>query len=241
MPVASVAYRDHEATARAVDRHIRELRPPVRHLALRPHDYRASSFPEWWLVPGTDRTPWRHGRLCFRRLSATPRTMVAGFYLERGYGRQLAEMLAPEALLDSGWFWYRFLNDALGGAFDAPLRTSLERTGGPLLVHLDLYHFNDRSVAGQVQPDDRLTFALRDAELVLHPVEPPDDELTFLNYPMQLKDLALQIESLEGVSWYWIDLLIGVHLRYDTPEAPEVWDAAALWHNALAPWLPWAH
>jgi hypothetical protein len=66
-----------------------------------------------------------------------------------------------------------------------------------------------------------------------------------VEYARRMQDLVMAIEGIEHVWWYWIDLRIGLRVPYGDGSKPDaaagIWSAADLWHNALAPWLPWIH
>ncbi|MGC9520851.1 MAG: hypothetical protein ACP5HG_03085 [Anaerolineae bacterium] len=252
MGIPTMAYVDNEAAARGVYEHIRDLTPPIRHLRLRPYDYRNRPFTDWWLVPSPDWPVYRYGKYYFRRVPSSqsyddPGIMSTGFYLERGFGRQVADMVDPELITQPNWFWYRFLNDSLGGVLDAPMREVLQRVGQPLVISLDLYTFDHTRAPApdgdwsHLYPDDRLTYVLKDESLMLSLAEGAENELARLNQAGHLRELVLQIEAMQDLKWYWIDVYLGVRLRYATEPSEGQWSAAKLWHSALEPWLRWVH
>jgi hypothetical protein len=43
---------------------------------------------------------------------------------------------------------------------------------------------------------------------------------------------------LPKLSWYWVNLRIGIQVRYGSRDRGD-WGGEALWQRALEPWLPW--
>ena len=256
MPIPTIRYANNERAAQAVIRHIGALMPPVRYLRSRPSNTSARAFADWWLLPGIGRPEPGHGRLYLHRLPDTktataPGLMSAGFCVERGLGRQLGSSLLgepeqlnlvdPRLVMQPAWLWYRFLNDALGGLFDSPMRTVLSRSGQPITVSLDLFRADSlpANLACQGLQDDHLSFAVLDDTLLLHPTQVATAELAVLDDAATLRELVIRMEGVQDLSWYWILVSLGIEVAYGHEESD--WDAGELWHNALEPWLPWVH
>lgn len=256
MSIPTIRYNNTERATQAVIRHITALMPPVRHLKPRPSDSSARAFADWWLLPNTGRPVPGHGKLFLRqepdtRTASTPGLMALGFCVERGLGRQLGgaqlgetyrmDLVDPRLIIQPSWLWYRFLNDALGGLFDTPLRTILARSGQPVSIDLELSRA-DTALAAWTRrglPDDRLSFAVLDDTLLLHPTRVAAAELSVLDDAATLRELVLRMEGVRDLSWYWITVSIGIQVAYGDEQSD--WDAAALWHNVLEPWLAWMH
>ncbi|MCU0520827.1 MAG: hypothetical protein MUF84_09060 [Anaerolineae bacterium] len=256
MPIPTIRFPNNERATQSVIRHIGALTPPVRNLRPRPSDSSARAFADWWLLAGSHRSMVGHGRLYLRRepgtMNATTQGLMSlGLRVERGLGRQLAsaglgevptmDLVDPQFVMQSTWLWYRFLNDAVGGLFDPPLRTVLTRSGQPVTIDLDLYRAESvpAAIAARVLPDDRLSFVVLDDTLLLHPVRIASDELSELNDAATLRELVLRIESVRDLPWYWLVTSIGIQVAYGDEDGD--WDAGDLWHRALEPWLPWVH
>ncbi len=213
----------------------------------------------WWFIPGTGWPPYAHAKLFLRRVPGTetrsdPGLFCLGLRLERGLGRQLAgrqwpgdpealDLVDPLLTMQPSWFWHRFLNDTLGGLINTPLRALLERSEQPLTIELDLYRADSVPAPdrGDVWPDDHMAFAILDEGLLLHPIELARAELKPLSEAATLRELVLQIEGVPKLTWYWINVRIGVQVSYGAPDAKDAWDAPELWHRAMEPWLPWLH
>ncbi len=240
MVIESVQYPSNQEAARAVFRHIQAL-PAVRHLRLQPAHAVSGAFDEWWLVPSMHRSPYRYGKLFVARVPTAPLLMTTGFCFHRGIGRHLDTLVDSTVVMDASWFWSRFLSDALAGAFAAPLQEMSACSKSPVWITLNLYHL-DRAPGPRAgyPPDDRLTFAVDATTLALKPQELGEEELAPLTTASSLRELALWIESIEDLWWFWIDVYIGLRLRY-APEDHHGWTATDLWERALAPWAHWVH
>jgi len=256
MPIPSITCANSKEAAQAVYRHISTL-PQARHLRLLPRgrirrDWSSADFAEWWFTHSLDWPGYRYGRLFLDRVWGPPQRRLpgllrAGFTLARGFGRQAAGLVPPDLVINSGWFWYRFLSDSMAGVFDTPLRSLLIRCRQPVIVDLALTYF-DRHVGrgnetGVPTPNEKLTFTIRDTSLTFDVVREGGDILAPLVSATSLRDLVFRIEGVQDLTWYWIDMHICVQAWYqgeDTIDG-EVWEATVLWDNALAPWLPWVH
>ncbi|MGC9467730.1 MAG: hypothetical protein ACP5HS_04005 [Anaerolineae bacterium] len=240
MTIPTVQYPDNEEAAHAVYQHV-QARPTTRHLRLQPASRGGGAYGEWWLIPGPERPPYRYGKLYIRRVALGPRMMSVGFCFHRGVGRHLDALVDPEVTMGPSWFWSRFLNDALAGAFETPLREIMARSGRSVQTTLELYHLNHAPGPRTGHPpDDRLVFTVDETTLRLRPDELAEEELAPLTTASDLRELALWVEGMQDLWWFWIDVHIGISLRYGDEETGD-WGAADLWNKALAPWMSWVH
>ncbi len=240
MQVPLMRFRNNDLAAHAVYHYIRESQPPIRDLVLRPYNRFDTKFSEWWLIPSSDWPAYRYGKLCFSKSDSVSDLMFTGFYVEKGLGRQLADLTKANQMMGPNWLWHDFLNAARGGVLDAPMRAVMERTGEPLHIYLNLYEFNhvpDPDADGNV-PDDQLEFSVRGDDLSFTPTVEGKDVLVPLNRATNLQDLVGHFIGLEKMTWYWSNWMIGTYVRYSTDDTGD-WGAADLWHNALEPWLRW--
>lgn len=238
--LSMIKYSDNATTAQAVMDHIHALIPPVRHLSLRHDAYLPKGFAPVWLVPVTQWPAYNHGKLIFQKAPEAPETMLCGLHLERGFGRQLATMIAPHLLMGSDWYWRRFISDMLTPTFNDVLRDIQQCSQSPLSVQLTLQHFNtaqDMQVGRRIV-HDRLRFLLRDERLLLEPEVEAVAELSVLQSATTVQDLVMRIEATPDLAWHWINLVIGVQVGYGG-SGEDVWSAGDLWEHALAPWLPY--
>jgi hypothetical protein len=179
--------------------------------------------------------------------------MSAGFYVERGFGRQVSDLVPEHLVMQPSWFWTRFRNEVFGGLADTTLRSLLDRTQQSVTLTLDLYRFDRAPVAGDypglgadenslsaAEPDDHLAYTVRDQSLMLSLAEGAENELVPLSQAGYLRDLVVQIEGMPDLPWFWIDVRIGVRLAYGQDGADN-WDAAQVWDRTLSPWLHWVH
>jgi len=256
MPIPYITYASNKEAAQAVYRHITTL-PQARHLRLLPRgrarrDWSSADFAEWWFTHSLDWPGYRYGRLFLDRVWGPPQRRLpgllrAGFTLARGFGRQAADLVPPDLVIDSNWFWYRFLSDSMAGVFDVPLRALLASCRQPVIVDLALTYFDrDPDPGNEIgvrTPNDQLTFAIRDESLTFDVVREGGDILAPLVSATSLRDLVFRLEGVQDLTWYWIDVHICVQAWYqgEHTDDGEAWDATTLWEYALAPWLPWVH
>jgi len=234
----STRYANNDEAAHAVYRYVQTHQLLQRHLTLRPYNYTAPKLTPWWLVPTTAWPAYHHSKLCFEKWD--PETMIIGFYVEKGLGEQVAEMVKSSLIMESGWYWSEFLQAAQDGQFAEPMRHVLARSGLPLIVHLSLFEFNNVPdfETGERNPNDELAFLVASDNLSFGQYTTADGALSALNDARTLSELAAGLSGLEEMSWYWINLRIGVRVRYRTGE-PGEWGAEEIWNRSLQPWVRW--
>lgn len=236
-----IQFRNNEQAAKAVYHHILAAPSPVRHLTLRLCNPGDIKFTDWWLVPSRRWPPYEHSRLLFRQSRIEAGAMFAGFHVTKGLGRQLPGIVRDDLMMLPQWYWHEFLNDVQGGVFDRPVRDVAQRTGLAVAVRLELYELNhvpDLTSTVQHACDDSLEFVVREADGGLELVDAAVEHLAGLNGALTIHDLVWRTIALPKATWVWVDWLMGVRVGYGV-ENDTGWDAAALWHNALEPWLPW--
>ena len=238
MSVPTIKYRNNNLVAHAVDRYVNGLCPPPRHLTLRPYNYTAPKFTEWWLIPSTDWPAFRYSKLCFGKSNSE--LMFTGFWVEKGMGNQLADMVKSNEIMERNWYWHELLEQGKAGALDKPLRAVQQRSGLPVSVCLSLYEFNHvrDPETGEDHPDDQLELVVGDIDLTFETVTEAANVLAPLNGAVTLTDLIARIADLGDLSWYWINFWVVIRVKYSQDGTGD-WDAADIWHNALEPWLPW--
>lgn len=231
-------FMNNDQAVHAVYEYIKANHALQRHLTLRPFNYTAPKFTEWWLIPSTDWPAYHHSKLCFDQLGSE--TVFTGFYAEKGLGDQLTEMVKSSLIMGPGWYWYELVEEAQAGKLAEPMRAVLGRSGLPLVVYLSLYEFNNVPdyETGQTKPDDRMEFVAYVDDLLFEQTREAAGVLAPLNGARDLRDLAARIANLEDISWYWVNFMIGICLRYRGDD-PGDWGAADVWKKALEPWMPW--
>jgi hypothetical protein len=143
-------------------------------------------------------------------------------------------------MMQPTWYWRRLLNEVQAGVLDAPIQTILERSGQPVVVEIEVFRFNQIPEPDIVYPwpDDRVTYEIADATLEMAQTEEAGTLLEPLDDVTRLEALIPRIEMLPKLSWYWVNLRIGIHVRYGSRDRGD-WSADELWRRALEPWLPW--
>jgi len=229
----------------------------ARHLRLMPRERGARSariadYSEWWLSPNPRWPSYRHSKLFLDRIwgppgQRLPGLLRAGFTVARGFGRQAADLVPPALVIDAGWGWYRFLSDSMAGAFDAPIRSMLTIGSQPVIIDLRLYYFdrlpNAGGEVGARTPQDQVSYTISDESLAMETATLGGQVLAPLASVTSLRELALRIEGVQDLTWYWIDIRICLKAWYKgvIEEPSDAWDASTLWDSALWPWLPWVH
>jgi hypothetical protein len=233
----TIRFTNNDQAAHAVYKYVKANRLLQRHLTLRPFNYAAPKFTEWWLIPSTDWPAYHHSKLCFDQWGSD--IVLTGFFSEKGLGDQLTGMVKPSLIIEPGWYWHELLGEVQEGKLAEPMRAVLDRSGLPLLVYLSLYEFNNVPdfETGQTKPNDRLTFVADDDDLHFHQTVEAAGVLAPLNGARDLRDLSARIADLGDISWYWVNFMIGVCLSYRGDD-PGEWGAPDIWKRALEPWVP---
>ncbi len=240
MAVPTVRFRNNDEAAHAVYQTLTDGGPALRHFTLRAFSYRSQAYTDWWLVPGRERPAYPFSKLLFHRVSDESDLMFVGFHVERGLGRQLGQLVEPARMMQPGWYWRRLLNEVQAGVLDAPVRKILARSEQPVVVEIELFRFNQIPEPDIVYPwpDDRVAYEISDPTLALVQTEEAGTLLQPLDGVIRLELLIPRVESLPKLSWYWVNLRIGIRVRYGSRDRGD-WGAEALWQRAFEPWLPW--
>jgi hypothetical protein len=225
--------------AHAVHKHITHLPAPIRHLYLRPLNYQKPRQTSWWLVPDRQLSIYRFSKLFFHRLRFLPSTTIAGFSFERGLGGQLSDLVDSKLIMQSNWYWRRFLNDVAAGNITRSITTIKERLKAELYLAIEFFNFNkaQRRSMETLESDDILLLQItQDLDtLIIHRSQSP--QLQDLNTTERCYDLVMAIEMDPIFSWYWLRMTLGVTLNpqhiLDQENA-----IANLWRDQLSPWMP---
>jgi hypothetical protein len=241
MPVPT-RFRNNDMASHAVYRYIKTLKPFVGHLTLRPFNPYQPAYSEWYLIPSTEWPAYRFGKLLMGQARGKPELMNLCYYVERGFSAQVAGIAKSTEVMDASWYWPRFSREAQAGALDEVIQIVMERTGLPVFVYFSLYHLNHLPdpETGEQRPDDQIGFLIRDSTLAFNRRYEAKNELSPLNEGTDLGDAIRRVEALPNLEWNWINLLIGVQVRYSEDDTGD-WGAREIWHNVLEPWLPWVH
>lgn len=246
MIVPQAIFRNNDETAHAVLDYLDEFLSLPHRFTLRPYDFHRPEFSEWWFIPSTEWPAYHHSKLFVHQSPirpAAPEWLYTGFYVEQGFGQELAGFpdVQRKYIMRADWYWHEFLLHARNGEIDPTLRQVLERSQCPLWVWIDVYEFNrvqeldtDRYRRG---PDDWVEFTIyaQDTKFIL--AQPGRKVLAQLNTCANIRELAQLLETLEDLRFFWVNLQVGVRLRYGT-ESEGFWNALEIWGNALEPWIP---
>lgn len=248
MDVPTVAYQDNQQTAHAVRDHLDHLYPDGHRFTARPYQFQAPEYTHWWFMPSTGWPAYRHPKLFIQQYRPQPglqsEYMYTGFYVERGHGKAVLELdprFDPKMIMQPGWFWFDFVRHAEAGELDAPLREVVERSGLPVIVSVDLWEYRDAEDRYRLtrDPYDNLEFAITAAEPSFDIQSRSHTEiLQGLDESTSLGELARGLEERKQLDWFWVNLFVGVKLRYGDEETG-TWGARDIWRNAMEPWADW--
>jgi len=248
MDVPRMIFEDNQQAAQAVREHLDHLYAEGHRFTARPYQYQAPEFTHWWFMPSTEWPAYHHSKLFIQQYHPQPGVqsehLYTGFYVERGLGEPVLELdprFDRKMIMQPGWFWFRFLGHAEDGELDAPLRETLERSGLPAIVCVELWEYRDAEDRYRLTrgPYDNLEFTVTAAEPSLTVQSHSQTEvLQDLDECTSLGQLARGLEEGKQLDWFWVNLFIGVKLRYGHEETG-TWRAPDIWLNAMAPWEPW--
>jgi len=241
--LAMMRFSNNEEAAHAVVRHLENSAPARGHLALRPFNRFDTEFTAWWLVPSTDWPAYQYGKLALVRFGdethATDQALV-GFYVERGFGSDACGIGAvPRTqILTADWRWHRFIQSAAGGAADAVALEVARRAGLPVVTQISIWAINNQPTVDEdkLVPDDWFSLTLNGENAGTASWHPSARTLRALHGARSLQQIARQLATVDGLDFFWVNLVVGIAVRYGQPR-PGAWGAAELWHRALEPWL----
>lgn len=247
MPTPMTIYENNDVAAHAVNSHLDGLRPSPQRFCLRPYNRFEPAFTVWWLVPSNDWPAYRHSKLflCSADLPEEARRQLwAGIYVEHGLGSQLGELPGVEKthVMDDQWYWHDFLSHAAAGDIDPTILAISQATQLPVVAHLVAYEFNAVPKLDDEPPEPHDWF-----EVVIHPNGTrtehgmkPHRLFRSLSGCASAQDLAQRLAAVTHLSFFWLDLLIGVRLEYGSRDQG-TWGASDIWGRALKPWNQWVH
>lgn len=240
-----VKFENNYKAAHAISQHLDELRPSPQRFALHPYNRFSTEFTEWWFIPNKTEWPaYRYSKLFVHRFqppSEGAAQLYTGYYVEKGLGKQLIGM--PEVkqtiIMQDNWRWYEFIHQAKTEEMDATIQEVLTRSQCPVVISLNVYEFNrvPELDTERQKPHDWVEFIVHTGN-VFELAQAGVEILAPLNTCANLRDLAQRLETLKGLEYFWLDLLIGIRLEYGTL-TNGTWGAAEIWHTALAPWNSW--
>ncbi|OPZ96697.1 MAG: hypothetical protein BWY70_01691 [Bacteroidetes bacterium ADurb.Bin408] len=141
------------------------------------------------------------------------------------------------------WYWHDFLKQSKSGAVDDVARSVSINLGCPVTILLKAYEFNRIHEPDKESgvPVDSLELRLDTNKEDLYTVLKGSKILKPLNVSHNVAEMANILEEKKEFSFFWIDVMIGVLLRYKGIKQDDEWGAEEIWHKALKPWLPFVH
>lgn len=248
MEVPIAVFQNNQQAAHAVRDRLDRLYPGGHRFTLRPYQHQAPEFTHWWFMPSTEWPAYHHSKLFIQQYrpqgGLQSEYLYTGFYVERGLGKSVLELdprFDRKMIVQPGWFWFDFRRHAQEGELDAPLREVVERSGLPVIVSIDLWEYRDAEDRYRLTrgPYDNLEFAVAAADPSLSGQSRSQTEvLQGLDECTTLGQLARGLEERRELDWIWVNLFIGVKLRYGD-EQTGTWRARDIWRNAMEPWAEW--
>lgn len=221
------------------------MRPSPQRFSLRPYNRFDPAFTTWWLVPSSDWPAYSHGKLFLQRENEPDdnHVLVAGFYLEKGLGSGTAGMsgVPRTKIMTATWRWHEFIAAAAGGRVESTIVKTGRLSGRPVVVRLDAWPFNSAPDFDEDVLPSEETLRLVSGPAALHsePALVTGSLFRPLADCVSLQEMASSFQQLDGLDYFWVDLTIGVSLRFGNVSSGQ-WGAAKLWHDALEPWNRWA-
>jgi len=245
MTLPQAMFENHDKAAHAVLSYLTQLQPSPQRFTLRPYDFHRPEFTAWWFVPSTDWPAYRYSKL-FIDQYPPPKLereyFFTGFYVERGLGEELGGLpdVHHKHIMQTDWYWHEFVRHVENGEIEETLQQVLEYSQCPVCVSMAVYEFNHvpEPDTDRQAPYDRLAFSIPSHDVRFQLLQPGTKILEQFNTSNNLREMMQHLEVLKDLHYFWIDLLIGVRLRYSTGTTG-TWGRDKIWHNALEPWNPW--
>lgn len=235
MDIPRTVFSDPQSAARAVYQHVQAGRTWAGRFTLRPYNHYSPEKGPWWLVPGTEWPAYPYGKLFVQHYRPDPERMYAGFYVEHGYSAEDRGHVKDTELLTRAWHWHRVVKYLRGPEFAASIHTVAQRTGCPVLVSIEAWSSGHDPMTKV--PDGRCEWAAGQGGALTGSGK-PQGVLTELGKCASLAELSDQFQKNAALSWFWLDLKIGVCLGFGQGSEPG-WGAYELWTHALEPWADW--
>lgn len=245
MTTPILRFENNDRAAHAVFTYLDNARPSPQRFTLRPFNRFDTAFTAWWLVPSTEWPAYRFGKLAFLRGEGAREMagyMKAGYYVEHGFDVQkVADMATRSQLMTDKWRWHDLVRAAGAGELDPLVQTVAERSGRPVVANLDMWAVNHPPALDEepVAPDDWYELVVAPAGATDQEAWRPDGRLLRpLRGSTGIAEMAQRLEALDGLGYYWLDLSIGVWLRYGDQETG-AWGAEELWRDVFHSWNAW--
>ncbi len=245
MDVPTVVYENNQQAAHAVRDHLDHLYPEGRPLTARAYQFQAPEFSDWYSYPSGGHWPaQRHGKLFVRRYPEQLDCLYTGYFVERGHGDKVLVAdpgFDRKLIMRPYWYWFEFVRRAQAGELDAPLVQIMKRSQIPAIVIVDLWRYRPRDDDERSRtPDDTIQFGIGSPEGGFKALKKGEGIFATFNDCTNARELMTQLDGSGQLEWYWVNLFMGVKLRYGDEQSGK-WRARDIWRNAMEPWAPWVH
>ena len=246
MALPIVKFKNNDDASHAVLNYLNKSDPAPNRLTLRPFNRFMPEFTHWWFFPKSEGWPVYHCSKLFAHSffpqSGEDHLLYVGYYVEKGLGKELSGMsgVKKNNIMESNWYWYEFLKNSKNGIYDEPTKEVLRLSNCLVWVTITTNEFNEvpESDTEMKSPHDYVQFSIHSQDAKLKLMQKGKKLLSEFNECKRINELAQVFETMGGLSFFWVDLFIGIRLRSGT-EKDDTWSATDIWHNALEPWEPW--
>lgn len=226
----------------------------VGRVSCRPYNHRKATYTDWFIVPISDSWPaYKHGKYFSDWQGETD--LLLGLMVEKGLGREAEQSRlydSPKAkrwIMRKDWLWLQFLDDLKNGRVESTIAHVEKNAFVPVVIR-----FSGGYLDGAPDSDPYESLLKNDIYLLQYSTEPTDLRLidskphaklfTDLENTTTFKDLLSFINRMDDDDFLWLDILIGILLRYkDIENMPEnereEWTAEMIWDKVLKHFLPW--
>jgi len=146
--------------------------------------------------------------------------------------------ISNNQVMRDAWYRRELIKQAASGALDKVAHVVCEKAQTDKRFLIEIYHFknlpaHDTQRSG---PTDTVEFSVSFRSPQWRLLQPSVGILSKLNDADGVSDLAQRISNMKDLDFHWVDLTIGVRLRYGEGYQ-KGWGAADIWERALQPWL----
>jgi hypothetical protein len=246
MSIPIVKFGNNDDAAHAVFNYLNKSDPLLNKFTLRPFNRFIPEFSPWWFFPKSEGWPVYHCSKLFVHSfypqSDEDNLLYVGYYVEKGLGKELSGMsgVKNSNIMESNWYWHEFINNAKNNIYDEPVKEVIGLSGCQIWVTITANEFNEVPEPDTEikSPHDYVQFSIHSQDPKLKLEQQGQKLLSEFNECKGINEIVQISEAMEGLSFFWINLYIGIQLKYGT-DKEGTWSAADIWHNALEPWEPW--
>jgi hypothetical protein len=140
--------------------------------------------------------------------------------------------------MNSQWAWHDFAAKARDGAADSTVVEMAARSRRPVIIRVDAWEFNHVPKLDEDRPTADHWSELIVVDGSVQPAVVGGRVLRPLAGSRSLAEMVTNLEQIDGIDYYWIDLGILVALQRSENRSGD-WGAVEIWDNALEPWNHW--